>query len=109
MAGQGRAYARQTHGRVRLEVRRSGIGQRRYRHSQGGRQDHPMAHTLGASLPWSETFSVGIDTSTSVDEKDYQVPFEFTGKLNKLTVKVGPKQVSAEEKAAVEKKQRDRQ
>ncbi len=70
---------------------------------------HPMAHTLGGGLPWSETFSVGIDTCTSVDEKDYQVPFEFTGKLNKLTVKVGPKQVSAEEKAAVEKKQRDRQ
>ena len=70
---------------------------------------HPMAHSLGGSLPWSETFSVGIDTCTSVDEKDYQVPFAFTGKLNKLTVKLGPKQVSAEEKAAAEKKQRDRQ
>ena len=70
---------------------------------------HPMAHSLGGGIPWSETFSVGIDTCTSVDEKDYQVPFEFTGKLNKLTVKVDPKQVSAEEKAAVQKKQRDRQ
>ena len=63
---------------------------------------HPMAHSLGGVLPWCETFSVGIDTSTSVDEKDYQVPFEFTGKLNKLTVKLGPEQVSAAEKAAVE-------
>jgi arylsulfatase len=70
---------------------------------------HPMAHSLGGGLPWCETFSVGIDTSTSVDEKDYQVPFAFTGKLNKLTVKLGPKQVSPEEKAAVEKKLRDRQ
>jgi arylsulfatase A-like enzyme len=70
---------------------------------------HPMAHSLGGGLPWSETFSVGIDTSTSVDEEDYQVPFAFTGKLNKVTVKVGPKQVSAEEKAAAEKKMRDRQ
>jgi len=70
---------------------------------------HPMTHTLGGGIPWSETFTVGIDTSTSVDEKDYQVPFEFTGKLNKLTVKLGPKQVSAEEKAATEKKMRDRQ
>src|SRR6266545_2939347 len=70
---------------------------------------HPMAHSLGGGIPWSETFTVGIDTCTSVDEKDYQVPFEFTGKLNKLTVKVDPKQVSAEEKAAVQKKQRDRQ
>ena len=69
----------------------------------------PMTHSLGGGLPWSETFSVGIDTSTSVDPKDYQVPFAFTGKLEKLTVKVGPKQVSAEEKAALEKKQRDKQ
>jgi hypothetical protein len=37
------------------------------------------------------------------------VPFAFTGKLNKLTVKVSPKQVSAEEKAATEKKVRERQ
>ncbi len=70
---------------------------------------HPMPHSLGGGIPWSETFSVGIDTCTSVDEKDYQVPFAFTGKLNKLTVKVGPKQVSAEEKAATEKKMRDKQ
>jgi len=70
---------------------------------------HPMEHSLGGGLPWCETFSVGIDTSTSVDEKDYQVPFAFTGKLNKLTVKLGPKQVSPEEKAAVETKLRDKQ
>jgi arylsulfatase A-like enzyme len=70
---------------------------------------HPMAHSLGGSLPWSETFNVGIDTSTAVDEKDYQVPFAFTGKLNKLTVKLGPKQVSAEDNASVEKKLRDTQ
>jgi arylsulfatase A-like enzyme len=70
---------------------------------------HPMAHSLGGGLPWVDTFCVGIDTATSVDEKDYQVPFAFTGKLNKLTVKLGPKQVSPEEKAATEKKMRDRQ
>jgi arylsulfatase A-like enzyme len=70
---------------------------------------HAMAHSLGGGLPWVDTFCVGIDTATSVDEKDYQVPFAFTGKLNKLTVKLGPKQVSAEEKASLEKKARDKQ
>jgi arylsulfatase A-like enzyme len=70
---------------------------------------HPMPHSLGGGLPWSETFSVGIDTCTSVDEKDYKVPFAFTGKLSSLTVKLGPKQVSAEQKAATEKKVRDKQ
>jgi len=70
---------------------------------------HPMPHSLGGGLPWSETFSVGIDTCTSVDEQDYQVPFAFTGKLNKLTVKLHPKQMSAAETASTEKKRRDAQ
>jgi hypothetical protein len=42
------------------------------------------------TLPWDETFCVGVDTGTPVD-KDYQVPFRFTGTINKLTVKLGPK------------------
>jgi arylsulfatase len=33
-----------------------------------------------------ETFDVGADTRTPVDDNDYQIPFRFTGKLNKLTV-----------------------
>jgi len=70
---------------------------------------HAMPHSLGGGLPWCETFSVGIDTSTSVDEKDYQVPFPFTGKLTKLHIKLGPKQVSPEDKARLEKKMRDKQ
>jgi len=35
-----------------------------------------------------ETFDIGSDTGTPVDDEDYQVPFKFTGKLNKLTLKV---------------------
>ena len=42
-----------------------------------------------------ETFDVGVDTRTSVNEKDYQVPFAFNGKIDKLTVKLGPMQLSA--------------
>ena len=41
-----------------------------------------------------ETFDVGIDTRTPVDDKDYQVPFRFTGTLDKLTFKLGPPQVA---------------
>jgi arylsulfatase A-like enzyme len=40
-----------------------------------------------------ETFDVGVDTRTSVNEKDYQVPFQFNGKIDKLTVKLGPLQL----------------
>jgi arylsulfatase len=42
-----------------------------------------------------ETFDVGVDTRTSVNEKDYQVPFPFNGKIDKLTVKLGPVQLMA--------------
>ena len=35
-----------------------------------------------------ETFDVGVDTRTPVDDEDYQVPFRFTGKLDSLTVQL---------------------
>jgi len=40
-----------------------------------------------------ETFDVGVDTRTGVNDKDYQVPFAFSGKIDKLTVKLGPPQM----------------
>jgi arylsulfatase A-like enzyme len=56
-----------------------------------------------------EYFNVGVDTGTPVDDKDYQVPFRFTGKIHKLTVKLGSDERSAADKAKVEKMKRDRQ
>jgi arylsulfatase A-like enzyme len=51
------------------------------------------SHTMPKSLPittgWNEAFNVGVDTATSVDDTDYQVPFPFTGTLEKLTVTLG--------------------
>jgi hypothetical protein len=49
-----------------------------------------------------ETFDIGVDTRTSVNEKDYQVPFAFNGTINKLTFNLGPSQLAAadQEKAA---------
>jgi arylsulfatase len=41
-------------------------------------------------LPEDETFDVGVDTRTPIDDRDYQVPFRFTGKLDKLTVELKP-------------------
>lgn len=40
-------------------------------------------------FPWDETFDVGVDTRTPIDDRDYQVTFRFTGKLNSLTMKLG--------------------
>jgi arylsulfatase A-like enzyme len=44
-----------------------------------------------------ETFDVGIDTRTGINDKDYQVPFAFTGTIDKLTFNLGPSQLTQEE------------
>ena len=54
---------------------------------------HPMAHSLPLVIPWEETFNVGLDTGTPVDDADYQVPFRFTGTIGKVTVKLGPNEL----------------
>jgi hypothetical protein len=33
-----------------------------------------------------------------VDDNDYQVPFTFTGKIDKLTFKLGPEQMTEEDR-----------
>ncbi len=53
-----------------------------------------LPHTTPFTYAWDETFDVGMDTGTSVDDKDYQVPFAFTGKLNSITVDLGDGPVS---------------
>ena len=70
---------------------------------------HPMPRSLPISLMWDETFNVGLDTGTPVDDQDYQVPFRFTGKLNKLTVKLGPNEMSPADKETVAISARDKQ
>ncbi|MEW4531498.1 arylsulfatase [Maioricimonas sp. JC845] len=57
----------------------------------------PMGRSLPVALPWVETFCVGVDTGTSVDDDDYQVPFCFTGTISKLAVHVGPEQTGSAE------------
>jgi arylsulfatase len=44
-----------------------------------------------------ETFDIGLDTRTPVDFS-YDVPFRFTGTIDKLNYKLGPEQLSAEDK-----------
>jgi arylsulfatase len=47
-----------------------------------------MEHTLPMILQWDESFDVGSDTLTGVNDADYQPPFPLTAKLNKLTLKL---------------------
>jgi hypothetical protein len=54
-----------------------------------------MPRTLPMTLQWDESFDIGSDTLTSVNDADYQPPFRFTGTLNKLTIKIDRPQLSA--------------
>ena len=68
-----------------------------------------MAHSTPFLMTIDETFDVGVDTRTSVEDKDYQSPFAFNGTLHKLTFKLGKEAVAdAERKAADEKVARAR-
>ena len=57
-----------------------------------------MEHTTPITFPEDETFDIGQDTRTGVAmlEYRYDVPFKFTGKINKLTFNLGPEQLTAE-------------
>ncbi len=49
-----------------------------------------IPHTIPFIMTLDETFDVGIDTRSGVDDKDYQLPYAFTGKIDKLTVRLKP-------------------
>jgi arylsulfatase A-like enzyme len=62
-----------------------------------------MERTLPLILQWDENFDVGADTGTPVDDRDYQVPFKFTGKLTNLTLAIDrPKLTPEDEKKLME-------
>jgi arylsulfatase len=56
-----------------------------------------MEHTLPLILQWDESFDIGSDSGTPVNDQDYQCPFPFTGKLHKLTVKMDRPELSPED------------
>jgi hypothetical protein len=56
-----------------------------------------MERTVPLILPVDETFDVGSKTGTPVDDRDYQIPFTFTGKINKLTVAVDPPKLTPQD------------
>ena len=71
-----------------------------------------MERTLPMILQWDESFDVGSDTLTGVNDADYKPPFAFTGKLDKLTLKVNrpqltPAEIRTLEAAMKAKAQRD--
>ena len=62
-----------------------------------------MARTLPMILQWDESFDIGSDTLTGVNDADYQPPFALTAKLDKLTITVDRPQLSEADIQKLEK------
>ena len=64
-----------------------------------------MEHSTPITFPEDETFDIGSDTRTGVAllEYRYDVPFKFTGTINKLTFNLGSDQVTAQEREHMQK------
>jgi arylsulfatase len=56
-----------------------------------------MDRTIPLVMPLDQTFGFGGSSSTPVDDHDYQVPFEFTGKINKLTIALDRPKLTSED------------
>ncbi len=56
-----------------------------------------MDRTVPLVLPIDETFDIGSDTGTPIDDRDYKVPFKFTGTIDKLTISVEPPKLTPDD------------
>ena len=60
-----------------------------------------IERTIPLLMSIDETFDVGADTRTPVDDS-YEVPFRFTGTIDKLTFDLGPSQIKESDKPAID-------
>ena len=66
------------------------------------------AVTVPIILQFDESLDIGSDTLTGVNDADYQPPFTFTGKLNKITLKIDRPQLSPEDLKKLEQAMREK-
>ncbi len=59
--------------------------------------ENKMDKTIPMLLQWCESFDVGADTGTPVNDADYNVPFRFNGKLNNLKLVIDRPELSPED------------
>jgi arylsulfatase len=78
---------------------KGGTGVLRVDNNEVAKQTIP--HTIPFIVTVEETFDVGVDTRTGVDDRDYKPPFPFNGKLNKVTYNLGPVVLSEPERKAM--------
>jgi arylsulfatase len=65
-----------------------------------------MAKTLPMILQWDESFDIGSDTLTGVNDVDYKPPFSLTAQLNKLRIQLDRPKLTEADIKELEKKMR---
>jgi arylsulfatase A-like enzyme len=78
---------------------KGGMGLLKVDNNEVAKQTIP--HTIPFLMTIDETFDVGLDTRTGVEDRDYKPPFRFNGKLDKVTFNLGPVLLSETEREAV--------
>jgi len=61
-----------------------------------------VEHSIPFLMSIDESFDIGSDTRTGVDDS-YKLPFPFNGSIDKLTFKLGPEQLTAEDRQVMER------
>ena len=56
-----------------------------------------LDRTIPLVLPIDETFDIGSDTGTPVDDDDYKVPFTFKGKIDGIVISLDPPKLSPDD------------
>jgi arylsulfatase len=62
-----------------------------------------MERTIPLTLQWDESLDIGADTGTPVEDRDYQIPFRFSGKLHKVTIRLQPRSLTPAEEALLQR------
>ena len=86
-------------------IGRSGTGVLKVDGKEVARQT--MERTLPFILQWDENLDVGSDTGSPVDDRDYQMPFAFTGKINKVTLTIDRPKLTPEDEMKLRAAQRN--
>lgn len=69
--------------------------------------EQKMERTIPLILQWDEALDVGSDTLTGVNDADYQPPFAFNGKIDKITLTIDRPKLTVEDEKQLLEAERD--
>jgi arylsulfatase len=68
-----------------------------------------MEQTIPLVMPLDQSFNIGRSTETPLDDRDYQAPFPFTGKINGIVISLEKPVLTEDDKKKLEAAYRSQQ